>query len=127
MESLPTIERTEYGRNEHGKPEYRNSVWARVDKWIGNNGEVAYERRACAGPRDKSPMVRLNYGPDAGNARYNADCPCCWLHHSHTLDYHNKAIGAAALSRASTLNYPAATIERGTERLIADIQNGGAR
>lgn len=80
------------GTNEPGKP-FRSDLgsWRRIDRWTNaNTRELFVEERAAAGPDDQSPIFSASYAGDPGNGRYNSECPCCWLGHSHTLAYHNK-------------------------------------
>jgi hypothetical protein len=91
------FEGKEQGANQIGSP-YRCETggWYRDDTWQSRgvmSGSFRYvlERRRVTGPTDQSGLFRAAYAGDPGNGRYNSQCPCCYLGHSHSLDYHNQS------------------------------------
>lgn len=71
----------------------------RNDTYIAKDGGKHYERRACAGKDDESEIAHdfTSLGLTNGNIKYHPACPCCWLGHSHTVNYHNRAIQGHAV------------------------------
>jgi hypothetical protein len=75
------ISQTRYGAYEHGTPYYREKTWRRRDTYRSEHKDLDgnVDSFAAAGRDDQSPVYQ---GP------YNAKCPCCWLAHGHTTEYH---------------------------------------
>lgn len=77
-----------HGTNQIGRAEFsRGGCWVRIDTYTPNGGEAIRERRFAAGSNDTSPLFL-----DGVTGHYHADCPSCWLGHSHTVDSHNQDI-----------------------------------
>lgn len=86
-------ETLQHGVNHIGKPFRIERSWRRNDIYVSNSdGSKHHETRACAGPDDQSGLATISGGGFTGSVSYNADCPCCFLNHSHTVDYHNRAV-----------------------------------
>lgn len=54
------------------------------------SGLAAEEERACNGHKDFSAPVTNFDRSSPHYRRYNHDCPCCFLHQSHTVEYHER-------------------------------------
>ena len=91
---MPRVDILRYGNNEIGTPEFSSGgCWVRYDTYTSHEtGQVFRERHFCNGPQDTSPAFQAGYwikGDEIGAGQYAAECSSCWLHFSHTLDYHN--------------------------------------
>ena len=76
-----------YGYWVLGTPARGERLWHRFDQWHNVDGYTCEERSLCTGSHDLSaPAI------EGLNIAYDAKCSSCWLHHGHTVDYHNQNI-----------------------------------
>jgi len=73
-----------YGTLEIAQGGYRrvDRGFVRYDRYVSHQGETCLEGCSVISLHDAT----ARYG-DAGEA-YNADCACCWLHHTHSVSRH---------------------------------------
>ncbi len=57
-------------------------TWYRDDTWMIDNLKT---RVTVTGKNDSSPIHSIH-------DNYNFDCACCYLGHTHSVDYHNRRI-----------------------------------
>jgi hypothetical protein len=93
--------KTKHGQYHMGQP-YQSTdygqTWFRMDDYFSNLDGLTYtERWFAAGPDDYSEHARHDYGTDAGNIRYDANCAACYLNHGHTVAYHNMQIAGGVI------------------------------
>jgi len=90
---MPTVETFHFkagtGTLTHGKNKCNDGTWRRCDTWKFEEERPEVESCISTGPDDDSERFS-----ESRNGKYNPVCSCCYLHFSHTVDYHNRGVKA---------------------------------
>lgn len=80
-----TIHKLDFGTN---VIDHYSRSGTRYDIYTNSDGEQFEESRACLNENDTTAPVTTYNRESKFFRQYSAQCPACWLGHSHTIAYH---------------------------------------